>query len=155
MGLDGSGCLPNVSRRKLAEPPGTDKLQERLKNVLVLLDGLSRAAFEPFPQPVLCCLAYGVGGVASFRGDPLVHVGVQGLQLVLDRGLGLAGDLPPDAALAVRGISEGHGPAPDAGAAVVPFGIVASTASVLEVDRVLAPPAPPGHDMSVPKGGAK
>ena len=55
----------------MAELSGTDNLQQRLQNVLVLLDGLSRAAFEPFPQPVLCCLAYGVGGVASFRGDPM------------------------------------------------------------------------------------
>ena len=66
------------------QPPG-----EAQELVLVLLDRLSRAAFEPFPQPVLGCLAYGVGGVPSFRGDPHVHVRVQGLQLVLDWVLAL------------------------------------------------------------------
>src|SRR5262249_54717845 len=125
------------------------------KNVLVLLDRLGRAAVEPFLQPVLCRLAYGVGGVASLRSDPHVQVGVQGLQLVLDRGLGLAGDFPPDAALAIRRVPERDRATPYARAAVVPFRIAASTAPVLKMDRVLAPSAPPGHNVRLLPSGAK
>ena len=114
---------------------------------------LAERAGEPVGQPVLGGLAYGVGGMASFRGDPLVDVGVQGLQLVLDRGLGLARDLPPDPPRAVRAVPQGYDPAPDAGAAVIPARIPARAAPVLEADRVLTPPAPLGHEPSLRQVG--
>ena len=77
------------------------------------------------------------------------------LQLVLDRGPGLARDLPPYATLAVRGVSERDGTTPYASAAVVPFRVAARPASMLKVDRVFAPSAPPGHDVRLPSGAKK
>jgi hypothetical protein len=145
-------CLPHVGCRHLAKPPATYNSQDRLKHILVLLDRLRRAAVKPFLQPVLCSLAYGVSGVASLRSDPCVQVGVQDPQLVLDGGSGQARDLPPYAALAVRGVPEGNGTTPYARAAIVPSRVAARTSTVLKVDRVLAPSAAPGHDMRLPSG---
>jgi hypothetical protein len=50
---------PYVSCGQLAELPGADGFEDRLQDVLVLLDRLGRAALQPVGEPVLSGLADG------------------------------------------------------------------------------------------------
>jgi hypothetical protein len=91
---------------------------------------------------------HGVMGVAGLRGHPRVELQVQVAELVHDRGLGRAADLPP-AALAVAGIAEGDLAAPQPRAVPVTFR-VAAAAAVFEGDAVFAAPAPGSHGGGLP-----
>jgi hypothetical protein len=69
--------LPDVGSCQLAKFPGADDLEDRLKDVLVLLDRFGRAAVEAIREPVLCGLAHGVVCVAGLPDDPLVEFVMQ------------------------------------------------------------------------------
>ena len=143
--------LPDVGRGQLAELAGADDFQDRRQDVLVLGDGLGRAAVQPVGEPVLGGLPDGVVDVAGLGGDALVELGVQVAELVDDGGLGLAADLAP-VALAVAGVAEGDLAAPQAGA--VPVAVrVAAGAAVFEGDAVFAAPAPGRHALRLPWWG--
>ena len=78
-------------------------------------------------------------GVVRLGPDAGFDVAVEGLEPVLDDGLGLAGDLAPDPP-AVRVVSEADHSAPAAVAVPVPVAVMARRI-VLEEDPVFAPSA--------------
>ena len=94
-GGHGGQRLADVGRGQVAELAGADDLQDGLQDVLVLGDGLGRAALQAVGEPVLGGLPDGVVGVAGLGGDPFVELGAQVAELVHDGGLGRAADLAP------------------------------------------------------------
>src|SRR5215469_11019319 len=141
----------HVGGGQVAQLAGADDGQDRLEDVLVLLDCLGGAAVQPAGEPVLGSLPDGVMDVAGLRGDALVELEVQVAELVHDGGLGLAADLAP-LAFPVAGVAQGDLAAPQARAVPVAFGVAAG-AAVFEGDAVFAAPAPGSRDDSLARGG--
>jgi hypothetical protein len=77
-------CLPHVGGREVAELAGADDLQDRLQDVLVLLDGLGGAALQAVGEPVVGGLPDGVMGVPGLGGDTGVELVVEVAELVDD-----------------------------------------------------------------------
>ena len=128
----------DIGGGQLAELAGADDGQDRLQDVLVLLDGLGGAALEPVGEPVLGGLPDGVVDVAGLGGEALVELVVQVSELVDDGGFGGAADLAAGAG-AVAGVPGGDLAAPQAGAVAVALGVAAG-AAVFEGDAVFAAP---------------
>src|SRR5580693_8173505 len=104
--------------------------------MLVLLDRCGRSAVQPFLEPVFGRVPDSVVRPGS---DARFEVAVKRLEPVLDRGLGLAGDLAPDPP-PVRTEPEADYTAPPALAVSVPVAVTARSV-VLEEDPVFAPAA--------------
>jgi len=90
---------------------GSAAFQDRLEDVLVLLDRFGGAAVEPVGEPVPGGLPDGVVGVAGLGGDALVELVVQVAEFVDDGGFGGAADFAAGAC-AVAGVAEGDLAAP-------------------------------------------
>jgi len=107
-GRHGGQRLPDVGGGQVAELSGADDGQDRLQDVLVLLDRLGGAAVEPVGEPVLGGLPDGVVGLA---GDPFVKLVVQVTEFVDNGGFGRAADFAAGA-FAVAGVAQGDLAAP-------------------------------------------
>ena len=117
--------VPHIMRGQVPQRRMAGEFQDRLEHMPVLRDGGGRPAVEPVPEPVIDGLPHGVGGGRpNADGNLLAEI----TELVTDLGLGAAAD-GPTPALAVSGESERHGADPAA-------------VDLVEVDAVLAAPAP-------------
>jgi hypothetical protein len=142
-GRHGGQRLPDVGGSQVAELAGSDDLQDRLQDVLVLRHRFGGAAVQAVGEPVLGGLPECVVGVAGLRGDALVELVVQVPELVDDGRFGGAADLAAGPC-AVAGVPGGEFATPQARAASVAVRVAAG-AAVLEGDAVLAVPAPGRH----------